>query len=351
MKVKLLELFGGIGAPRKALENIGIEVKSVDYVEILNNAVKAYNAMYDNSYTPQDILEWNLNIDLLVHGSPCVDFSTSGLNDMSSGRSILYQRTLEIIKNELHPRPKYVLWENVTGLITKKHISHFYHYLNAMEDMGYKNYYGVINANEMGSPQARQRVFTISIRNDIDQSFDFEVLERHAIKPIKEYLIDFGNNCQLVTQPSMIKSLFAKNHGLLIMGATTRTITTKQLRRETSIVVNDKEFYEQDFNKVPASKSLNGYTIEEFFEYFPQYKDKPIETIFRYLTPKECWLLQGFDEATFERVNKIIKSNTSLYHLVGNSICVPVLESIFKELLIDKKSRPKEISLFDFKEE
>lgn len=348
MKVKLLELFGGIGAPRKALENIGIEVKSVDYVEILNNAVKAYNAMYDNSYTPQDVLEWNLNIDLLVHGSPCQDFSVVGLNDLSSGRSILYNRTLEIIKNELHPRPKYVLWENVTGLITKKHISHFYHYLNTMEEMGYKNYYGVINANEMGSPQARQRVFTISIRNDIDQSFDFEVLERHAIRPIKEYLVDFGNNCQLVTQPSMINSLF--KHKTLIANTTLSTITTKQCRWNGSVIVNDKEFYEQDLSKFP-SKSSCGYSIEEFFKYFPQYKDKPIETIFRYLTPKECWLLQGFDEATFERVNKIIKSNTSLYHLAGNSICVLVLESIFKELLIDKKSRLKEISLFDFKEE
>ena len=61
MKIKILELFGGIGSPRCALRNLGIPTKAIDYVEILSNAVKAYNAMYDLSYKPQDVLEWNLN--------------------------------------------------------------------------------------------------------------------------------------------------------------------------------------------------------------------------------------------------------------------------------------------------
>ena len=125
-KIKLLELFGGIGAPRKALENIGYEVKSIDYVEILPQAVKAYNELFDNSYKPQSVLDWNLNVDMLVHGSPCQDFSTAGLNDLSSGRSILYERTLEIVEKLLNPRPKYIIWENVVGLLHKNNIKHFF---------------------------------------------------------------------------------------------------------------------------------------------------------------------------------------------------------------------------------
>ena len=42
--LKILELFGGIGAPRKALENLGYDIKSIDYVEILPYAVQAYNS-------------------------------------------------------------------------------------------------------------------------------------------------------------------------------------------------------------------------------------------------------------------------------------------------------------------
>lgn len=53
--VKILELFGGIGAPRKALLDLGYDVKSIDYVEIDEKAVKSYNAMFDNSQRPQDV--------------------------------------------------------------------------------------------------------------------------------------------------------------------------------------------------------------------------------------------------------------------------------------------------------
>ena len=53
-KLKLLELFGGIGACSKALEKLGIEYEIVDYVEIDKYAVKSYNAMHNTNFEPQD---------------------------------------------------------------------------------------------------------------------------------------------------------------------------------------------------------------------------------------------------------------------------------------------------------
>lgn len=93
-QLKILELFGGIGAPRKALENMGYDIKSIDYVEILPFAVMAYNAIFDNGYKPQDICCWNMDVDVLIHGSPCQDWSKNGLNNVNTGRSILYEKTL-----------------------------------------------------------------------------------------------------------------------------------------------------------------------------------------------------------------------------------------------------------------
>lgn len=55
-KIKILELFGGIGAPRKALENLGYKIKSIDYVEILPFAVQAYNSVFNNDYGVQNIV-------------------------------------------------------------------------------------------------------------------------------------------------------------------------------------------------------------------------------------------------------------------------------------------------------
>ena len=56
----------------------------------------------------------------------------------------------------------------------------------------------------------------------------------------------------------------------------------------------------------------------------------------RKLTPKEYFRLQGFTDEDFNRAKKAGMSDTQLYKQAGNSICVPVLESIFKNLLKDK---------------
>lgn len=407
--LKVLELFGGIGAPRKALENIGIQVKSIDYVEILSNAVKAYNAMYDLQHRPQDVKEWNINIDLLVHGSPCVDFSKAGKNDIESGRSILYQRTIEIIEKELHPRPKYVLWENVTGLLSKQHNQHFQHYLFTLEKLGYRNYWAVLNSLDFGLPQHRPRVFVLSIRNDIKQAFSFDNLEHKPLKNIIEYLEDVSDGKYDVKQPSMIKAL-GTNKVKIIVDYTT-TITTKQVRwNSAGVLFKDSTFYQKDIKNFPKPKSKHGYSLDEAKQYFPEmFKGKKLHEIFRYLTPRECWnlqgfkgettyresqncfifprgtdgklingshnrawkvekytgtltatqsvkigfvkdgmlyhryltpeeswLLQGYDIETFDRVRATGIPERDLYMLAGNSIPVPVLEAIFKELLLRK---------------
>lgn len=102
--IQILELFGGIGAPRCALRNLGVPVKSIDYVEIDAKAVRSYNAMFANDlkYRTQDVRGWNLRPDVLVHGSPCQDFSIAGHQkgaDPDSGtRSSLMWETLRIIR-------------------------------------------------------------------------------------------------------------------------------------------------------------------------------------------------------------------------------------------------------------
>lgn len=175
-KVKLLELFGGIGACTKALERIGVPVEIVDYVDIDKYAVNSYNAIHGTNFEPQDITEWDKDIqaDIIMHGSPCQDFSLAGLQaggDEGSGtRSSLMYETIRIVKKL---KPRYVIWENVKNIISKRHIHNFNNYIQQMEQLGYRNYYQVLNAKDYGIPQNRERVFTISIRNDIDLEFKF----------------------------------------------------------------------------------------------------------------------------------------------------------------------------------
>lgn len=179
--IRVLELFGGIGACTKALERLGIEHEVVDYVEIDKYAVKSFNAVHGTNFEPQDITKWDkdIDVDLIMHGSPCQDFSVAGKGaggDKDSGtRSSLMYETLRIVEKI---KPKYVIWENVKNLLSKKHIHNFEAYQEAMRNLGYVNYYKVLNAKDYGVPQNRERVFTVSIREDVwDKAYDnFEYL-------------------------------------------------------------------------------------------------------------------------------------------------------------------------------
>lgn len=227
-KIKVLELFGGIGAPRKALENLGFDVKTIDYVEIWPWAVKGYNLIFNNNFNTQDVKTWNLDIDLLFHGSPCQDWSNAGKQDLSTGRSLLYKKTLEIIK-KLNPKPKYIIWENVLGLISKKHKQYFDIYLNELENLGYTNTWKVLNAKDFGIPQSRNRVFVISIRNDINQTFNFDNLKTKEMQPLLNFInIHETDSTYFIKSQSMQKAVAAGR--VRIINDFANTVTTKQDR-------------------------------------------------------------------------------------------------------------------------
>ena len=135
-----------------------------------------FNAIHGTNFEPQDITKWDkdIKVDLIMHGSPCQDFSVAGLNkggDKGSGtRSSLMYETLRIVEKL---KPKYVIWENVKNLLSKKHRHNFDAYIEAMDKLGYHSQYQVLNAKDFGVPQNRERVFTVSIRNDLNVDFKF----------------------------------------------------------------------------------------------------------------------------------------------------------------------------------
>ena len=189
-KLRIMECFGGIGACSKALERLGVDYEIADYVEIDKYAVKSYNAIHGTNFEPQDITKWDkdMEVDLIMHGSPCQDFSLAGKQaggDKDSGtRSSLMYETIRIVEKL---RPKYVIWENVKNLLSKKHRHNFDAYLETMESLGYTNYYQVLNAKDYGIPQNRERVFTVSILDN--ENYEFPPKQELKLK-LKDMLED-----------------------------------------------------------------------------------------------------------------------------------------------------------------
>ena len=349
--MKILELFGGIGACSSALDRLGIEYEVVDYVELDKYAVASYNAIHGTQFEPQDICNWNkdIEVDLIMHGSPCQDFSVAGNNkggDEGSGtRSSLMYETIRIVEKL---KPKYVIWENVKNLLSKKHIHNFKNYITKMGELGYNSYYQVLNAKDYGIPQNRERVFTISIRQDLDNgTFTFP-------KPIELKL----------KLKDMLEQDVDEKYYLSDKAIQGRLITNYEKYKLEENIINNKEIHPTILARFEGAPTLyiNNNTKKGYLEATEgdgidlensnsttrrgRVQKQMVQTLntsdtkgvvlndlrIRKLTPKECWRLMGFTDLEFEKAQKI-NSNTQLYKQAGNSIVVNVLQGILKELL------------------
>lgn len=313
-RIKILELFGGIGAPRIALRNIGIPVKSIDYVEIDEKAVRSYNAMFekDMKYDTQSVVGWNLKPDILVHGSPCQDFSIAGkqagADEGSETRSSLMWETINIIKHFGEWKPKVVIWENVKNVRSKYMVHNHEKYMNELSKIGYTSSYDLLDARDFGLPQARQRYFTVSVLDG--NKFDFDKIKRHEMRSVWDYILPDEQVPEYYTikSPSMIKKIDESNFDnaqlmkLSIIKNYAMTITTKQDRCPNSGIIKRKD------------------------------------GTYRLLTELECWRLMGFTDEDYKNALKANPSkknckNGILYKQAGNSIAVPIMESIFESLI------------------
>ena len=347
-KLRIMECFGGIGACSKALERLGIDYEIADYVEIDKYAVKSFNAMHDTNFEPQDICKWDkdIEVDLIMHGSPCQDFSLAGKQaggDKDSGtRSSLMYETIRIVEKL---KPKYVIWENVKNLLSKKHIHNFNAYLETMEQLGYTSYYQVLNAKDYGIPQNRERVFTISIRKDINKAFTFPQKQELKLK-LKDMLEDEVDEKYYLTD-SMIEYLENGKYQ-------SSKVSSKLKQTDTGICPTLDTM--QGGNRQPFIKVKNA-TKKGYLEAYPgdgvytntstkrgtvqpqsiqtltTFQDKGVvmnDLRIRKLTPKECWRLMGFDDEDFEKA--AFKKETS--YIEGGLKCNAKLK------IVGEKQRP-----------
>lgn len=182
-------VFFNENAPKHIIENRIVNQQNSYTIRYKETPDKEYSFIYDNklwfkvsNIEKADVQTvYNLEVEndnsytannLIVHN--CQDFSIAGMGrggDAGSGtRSSLMYESIRIIKKL---KPKYVIWENVKNLLSGKHRHNFENYLLTMDQLGYNNFYKVLNAKDFGVPQNRNRVFTVSIRKDINKTFVF----------------------------------------------------------------------------------------------------------------------------------------------------------------------------------
>lgn len=176
--LKVITLFTGIGAQEAALKRLGLDFEMVGISEIDKYAIQSYEAINGPTRNYGDItqIERLDYADLWTYSSPCQDFSTSGKQkgiynaDGSLTRSGLLLHVERLLTESVlyGTQPKYLLLENVKALVSKKFMPDFQRWLDKLEQLGYNNYWQILNAKDYGIPQNRERVFVVSIRKDVD---------------------------------------------------------------------------------------------------------------------------------------------------------------------------------------
>ena len=195
--LRLIELFAGIGAQAKALENLGVKFEHYRICEFDKYAVASYNAVHGTDFTTSDItkihaadlgiVETNKYEYIMTYSFPCTDLSKAGkqqgMSRESGTRSGLLWEVERLLK-EAEELPQILLMENVPDLLSEKNSADFFAWCRFLEDLGYTNKYAILNAKDFGVPQNRERCFMLSWLGDFHYDFP-------QAKPLTVRLKDF----------------------------------------------------------------------------------------------------------------------------------------------------------------
>ena len=244
-KLKGLFLFAGIGACEKAFERLntkyGFEMENTGFAEIDKYAIQSYCTLHnvDKSMNYGDVSKINPNdiadFDFMMWGFPCTDISRAGkqkgFTDENGDytRSGMYYPALEILKAK---KPKFSIIENVKALTDKTFEYELNTILEDLEKAGYRNYMKVLNAKDYGIPQNRERIFIVSIREDIQQGMLFPKGFDNGLR-LKDLLEDDVDESYFLSD-KIVKSFIKQKIGENIVGA----VGNKEKRHQTDWVYN-----------------------------------------------------------------------------------------------------------------
>lgn len=218
-KLRVFEAFAGYGSQAMALRNLKAKHPEFDYEvvgisEIDKYALQAYEAVHGHCPNFGDIcsIDWESvpDFDLFTYSSPCQDFSSIGLQkggeEGSGTRSSLLWECRRAIAAK---KPKYLLLENVKALTGRKFMPLLQKWIDGLAEIGYRNYWRVLNAKDYGVPQNRERVFVVSILGD--DEFEFPEPDKEAVylKSVLESEVD----AKYFLSEKMFKTVARDNKG------------------------------------------------------------------------------------------------------------------------------------------
>jgi DNA (cytosine-5)-methyltransferase 1 len=279
------------------------------------------------------------NHDILCAGFPCQPFSIAGdKKGFNDTRGTLFFDIARILEDK---KPKVVVLENVKHFKNHDNGNTLKVVLNTLEELDYTVSWEILNAKDFGVPQNRERTIIIGALNGV--KFDFKKLKKSKptfIKDILEENVDFEYLNE--EEYTLIENPKKQPSGLIFCGYRNKKIRSVGVRENTEHL---SRVHKQP-NRIYSSNGVHPTIAsqESSGRYFIYHKNRV-----RKLTIKECFRLMGFSDNF-----KIIGSKTNIYNRIGNSVVIPMIKEIAKEIenqILNKKTEIKKEyipkSLFD----
>lgn len=325
--LKFVDLFSGIGGFRLAGENLGMQcVFSCDKDA---SACQTYEHNFgDNPY--KDIYDVNTkdieDFDLLFAGFPCQAFSYSGkCEGFKDERGILFYEVLRFLNEK---NPKAFLLENVKGLVSHDGGRTLSVIENELAFAGYNIHWMVLNSADYGLPQNRERWYCVGFKDDLNFDFPEKFQNKVFVKSILE---------KKVSNDLTINSKWIKRINYHFS-------SSKERVQHHDFDKNSRRGKDGVFSYLKPDKTLRFHMGDvkktQIQEGFFTSKDSLAPTVLanrapqlwdlkRKLTVRECARLQGFPD-TFQ----FPVTQNQAYKQLGNSVSVPVIQMIIKEILV-----------------
>ena len=307
-------LFAGVGGIDLGFESAGF--KSVYANEFDPYAADTFEENFQIKVDRRDINTVDASelpdFDILLAGFPCQAFSIAGYRqgfDDEKGRGNLF---FEVIRIMSEKRPRVAFFENVKNLVSHDNGNTFRVICEQLNLLGYKILFQVMNGTEFGNtPQNRERIYIVAFRDKNDYA-NFNLPNSIPLTKTIKDVIDFDNNVDEKYYYTPDKCKFYTELKKIM----TKSDTVYQWRR---VYVRENKS-----NVVPtltANMGTGGHNVPLILTH-----DGKI----RKLTPRECFNVQGFP-STFRLPEQ---SNGRLYKQAGNSVVVPIIQRIAKEIAV-----------------
>lgn len=363
---------------------------------IYNNIKATYNMVNVQQVNGNDlgIEELDKYNYIMTYSYPCQDLSLAGkqkgMAEGSGTRSSMLWEVGRILEECYRGGylPQILLMENVPQVYGKKNIEYFNLWLDKLKSLGYKNHWKGLNAKDYGVPQNRNRCFVVSLLDNRSYEFPKPIELKLKLKDLLEETVDekyYLNNKQLdyildvnnvalasgrdinqrIVNPNIAKTISCRGAAdqradvtNFVMNDNNKEYKVIDLKEKLNLITSlQKEVCNKALDFVKSTDVID-YTysnsrLEEMGEGYIKTKNKDNNNIgctlttnsqnfgvcvkesknfrIRKFVPKECFKLMGVCDKDFEKIAKN-QSDSSLYHLAGDSIVTTCLGAIFGSL-------------------